>query len=111
VVPHIADLVPAGSAMQTAAAVTVTTKAVTERTTEAAAKMISITFANITRTGHGTRVGVLCAVPRGHMALASHSGSCEHSCGDQCSRQKFKLRHSMLPFDMSQQLLAPLYKW
>jgi hypothetical protein len=37
------------------------------------------------------------------MALASHSGSCEHGCNDPCSRQKFKLGHSAFPFDMKSQ--------
>ena len=52
---------------------------------------------NITRVGRDTRIGVRCELPRGYMALASHSGSCEHGCGDQCSRQKFKLSDSGSP--------------
>src|SRR5450631_348278 len=47
------------------------------------------TAVNITSGGGGARIGMLCAVPRGYMALASHSGSCEHGCGDQRGRQKF----------------------
>ena len=35
----------------------------------------------------GSRIS---AVLQGYMALASHSGSCD-GCGDQCSRQKFKI--------------------
>ena len=42
----------------------------------------------------GSRIG---AVPQSYMALASHSGSCERGCGDQCSRQKFKLSHLISP--------------
>src|SRR5712671_2671678 len=46
------------------------------------------------------------------MALASHGGSCERGCGDQCSRQKFKTGHSISPLDMkSQQRVASLWKW
>jgi hypothetical protein len=57
-------------------------------------------------------VNNLCWVPRGYLALASHSGSCEHGCGDQCSRQKFKLGHLISPLDVkSQQCVAPLCKW
>jgi hypothetical protein len=70
------------------------------------------TAVNITGGGGGARIGVLCAVPRGYMALASHSGSCENGCGDQCSRQKFKLSHLIYPLHMkSQRRVAPLWKW
>src|SRR4029077_20125287 len=48
--------------------------------------------------GGSARIGVLCE--RGYMARASHSGSCEHGCGDQCSRQKFKLSHLISPLHM-----------
>jgi hypothetical protein len=106
--PHIATPVSAESATQTAGAVI-------GKNTEAAAKVIAaktITSANMTRTGRGTRIAVLCEVPRGYIALASHGGRCEHGCGDQCNRQKFKLRHSISPFDIkSQQRLGPLCKW
>jgi len=47
--------------------------------------------------GGSARIGVLCEMPRGYMARESHSGSCEHGCGDQCSRQKFKLSHLISP--------------
>ena len=72
-------------------------------TTEAAAKVIAAkttTSANIMRSGRGTRIGVFWEVPRGYMALASHSRRCEHGCGDKCSRKKFTLSHSVFPFDM-----------
>jgi hypothetical protein len=70
------------------------------------------TAVNMTGGGRGARIGVLCAVPRGYMARASHSGSCEHGCGDQCSRQKFKLSHLISPLQMkSQRRVAPLWKW
>jgi hypothetical protein len=56
----------------------------------------------------GSRIS---AVLRGHMALASHSWSCD-GCGDQCSRQKFKTSHLISPLDMkSQQRVASLWKW
>src|SRR5258707_11145847 len=55
---------------------------------------------NITGGGGGARIGAPCAVPRGYMARASHSGSCERDCGDQCSRQKFKLSHLISPLHM-----------
>ena len=61
-----------------------------------------------TRAGRGTRIGVQREVPRVYLALASHSGSCKHGCGDQCSRQKFNLNHSISPLNTkSQQQLAP----
>jgi len=44
------------------------------------------TAVNMTGVGGGARIGVFCVVPRGYMALASHSGSCEHGCGNHCSR-------------------------
>jgi hypothetical protein len=34
------------------------------------------------------------------MALASHRGSCKRGGGDQCSRQKFELGHSISPLDL-----------
>lgn len=81
--PHITAPVLAGSA----GAVVVTAIAVTWSISEAAAKVI---------------------VLRSYMVLASHSGSCEHGCGDQCSRQTFKVCHSVFPFDMKRQpRLAP----
>jgi hypothetical protein len=58
---------------------------VTESITEAAAKVIAakaITSANMTRAGCGTRIGVFCEVPRGCLALASQSRSCEHGYSD-----------------------------
>ena len=109
--PHIAATVPSESATQTAGAVTVTTLADTGGTTERVAKVIAaktIASANITRAGRVTRIGVSCEVPRGYVALASHSRSCEHGCGDQCSRQKFKLSHSISPKANSVWLLL---KW
>jgi hypothetical protein len=46
------------------------------------------------------------------MALASHGGSGKRGGGNQRSRQKFKLGHTMSPLDMkSQRRLAPLWKW
>ena len=53
--------------------------------------------------GRDTRIGVQHEVPRGHMALASHSGSCKHGCGDQCRRQKVGLGHSSSPLDRKSQ--------
>src|SRR5258708_37733003 len=50
--------------------------------------------------GGGARIGAPCAVPRGSMARASQSGSCERACGDQCSRQKFKPSHLISPLHM-----------
>src|ERR1700726_481044 len=44
------------------------------------------TAVNITGGGGGARIGVQYEVPRGYMALASHSGSCEHGGSDQCRR-------------------------
>jgi hypothetical protein len=46
--------------------------------------------------GGSARIGVRCEMPRGYMVRASHSGSCEHGCGDQCSRQKFGFSHFVL---------------
>jgi hypothetical protein len=44
------------------------------------------TAVSITGGEGGARIGVFCEVPRGcHMALPSHSGSCERSGGDQRS--------------------------
>jgi len=51
-------------------------------------------------------------VPQSYMALASHGGSCERGRGDQCSRQKFKLSHSISPLDMKANSgWPPLRKW
>jgi hypothetical protein len=55
-------------------------------------------------------VNNLCGVPRGYVALASHSGSCEQGCGDQCSRQKFKLGHLISPLDMRANNVWLLYE-
>jgi hypothetical protein len=67
---------------------------------------IAETPVGITRAGRGRRMGV---VPQGYMVLASHRGSCERGCGEQCSRQKFKPGHSISPLDVkSQPRLAPL---
>ncbi len=58
--------------------------------------------------GGSARIGVLCEMPRGYMAGASHSRRCEHGCGDQCSRQKLKLSHLIFPLHMkSQRRVAP----
>jgi hypothetical protein len=54
----------------------------------------------------GARIGVLCAVPRGYMARASHSGSCEHVYGDQCGRQKFKSFNFSIAYEKSSRRLA-----
>ena len=40
------------------------------------------------------------------MARASHSGSCERGCGDQCSRQKFKFSHLISPLRVRYGLYA-----
>src|SRR5258707_9601613 len=62
--------------------------------------------------GGGARIGAPCAVPRGYMARASHSWSCERGCGDQSSRQKFKLSHLISLLHMKRQRrVAPLWKW
>src|ERR1700688_1999731 len=58
---------------------------------------------NIMSGGGSTRIGVLCEMPRGYMARASHSGRCEHGCGDQCSRQKCKLSHLISRLHMKSQ--------
>jgi hypothetical protein len=66
------------------------------------------TAVNITGCGGSACIGVLCDMPRDYMARASHSGSCEHGRGDQCSRQKFKLSHLISPLHMkSQRRVAP----
>src|SRR5258706_9449214 len=61
---------------------------------------------NITGGGGGARIGAPCTVPRGFMARASHSGSCERGCGDHCSRQKFKLSHLISPLRVRYSLYA-----
>ena len=61
-----------------------------------------------TRAGRGTRICVHREVPRVCVALASHSGSCKHGCGEQSSRQKLNFSHSSSPLNTkSQQHLAP----
>jgi len=73
---------------------------VTGSSTEVAAEVIAaktITSAIRTRVGRGTRIGAFGETPRGYMALASHGGSCEHGCCNQCSRQNFKLSNSVSP--------------
>ena len=52
--------------------------------------------ANIMGRVGNARICVHREMPRGYVARASHSGSCEHDCGDQCSRQKFGLSHFSL---------------
>ena len=52
--------------------------------------------ANIMGGVGNARICVHREMPRGYVARASHSGSCEHDCGDQCSRQKFGLSHFSL---------------
>jgi len=70
------------------------------------------TAVHITGGGGSARIGAPCAVPRGSMARASHSGSCQRGSGDQCSRQKFKLGHLISPFHMKATgVWAPLWKW
>jgi hypothetical protein len=65
-----------------------------------------------TRAGRDPRIGVQREVPRVYLALASHSGSCKHGCGDQCSRQKFNLSHSIYPLNTKgQRHLAPQGLW
>jgi hypothetical protein len=58
---------------------------------------------SITRDGRGIRIGLHCGARRGDAALPSHRGSCDHGCGDQRSRQKFRLGHSISPLDMKSQ--------
>jgi hypothetical protein len=58
---------------------------------------------DVTRGGRGAAISVRREVPRSDMVLASHSGSCEHGCSDQSSRQKFKLSHSISPREMRSQ--------
>jgi hypothetical protein len=66
----------------------------------------------IRRVERCVRIGGRRNVPRGDAALAGHGGSCEGGCGDQCSRQKLKLGHSISPLDVkSQQRSASLWKW
>ena len=65
-----------------------------------------MTLDTIARAGRDARIGVLYEVPRGYMAISSHSGSCDHGCGDQCCRQQFQLSHSSSPFVKSQYHLA-----
>jgi hypothetical protein len=67
------------------------------------------TAVNITGGGGGARIGLRCEVPRSYMARASHGGSCECGCRDQCSRQKSKLGHLVSPLDMKSQRRWLLY--
>jgi hypothetical protein len=60
---------------------------------------MAATLVSRTRAGRGTRIGVHREVPRVCLALASHSGSCKHGCGDQCSRQKLNFSHSSSPLN------------
>src|SRR5258708_12104462 len=67
--PHIATPVSVESATQTAGAAAI---AVTGNNTEAAAKVIAaktITSANMTRAGRGTRIAVLSQLPPGSTSL------------------------------------------
>ena len=60
----------------------------------------------------GARVGARGEVPLGYMALASHSRSCKHGCGDHCSRNKFTLGHSISPCGYEEpKVLAPPRRW
>jgi hypothetical protein len=68
--------------------------------------------ASIALEGGGPRIGAVCEVPGGYMALASHSGSCEHRCGDQRSRQNFSLSHFNFSVGYEKpMMLAPLWRW
>jgi hypothetical protein len=68
--------------------------------------------ASIALEGDGARIGAVCEVPGGYMALASHSGSCEHRCGDQRSRQNFSLSHFNFSVGYEKPtMLAPLRRW
>jgi len=40
------------------------------------------------------------------MALASHCGSCDHGCSDQCSRREIELGHRVSLLDESQRCAA-----
>src|ERR1700675_1022639 len=72
----------------------------------------TVPFASILGAWRGARIGVYCEVPRACTTLASHGGSHEHGCGDQCRRQRFQLGHSTSPFDTkSQQRWTSLRKW
>ena len=67
---------------------------------------------NIALVGRGTRAGALCEVPRGSVALASHSGSGKHGCGDQRSRQNFNLSHFNFSIGYEKPTTsAPLWRW
>jgi hypothetical protein len=68
-----------------------------------AGSRVAKTAVNVTRGGRGAAISVRREVSRSYMALASHSGSCEHGCSDQSSRQKFKLSHSISPQDIRSQ--------
>jgi hypothetical protein len=57
------------------------------------------TIVRKTRAGRGTRIGLQRELPRVYLVLASHGGSCKHSRGDQCSRQKFNLGHSIFSIE------------
>jgi hypothetical protein len=55
----------------------------------------AVTSVNIARVGRGGRSGVM---PRVHMSLASHCGSCDRGGCDQRSRQEFSCSHSISPW-------------
>src|ERR1700746_529378 len=62
--------------------------------------------------GSGARIGTHRDMSLGYMALASHGGSCEHGCGDHCSRNKFTLGHSISPCGYEEpKVLAPPRRW
>jgi hypothetical protein len=48
-------------------------------------------------------LGTLSNVTRPYMALASHSGKCEHPCSDQCCGQEFERSHRISPVDLTSQ--------
>ena len=48
-------------------------------------------------------VGSLSGVPRGYMALASHSRGCEHRSSDQSRGQELELSHRVSPLDHTSQ--------
>jgi hypothetical protein len=52
---------------------------------------------NIMGCGGNARIGVVYGIPRGYMARASRSGSCEHGYSDQRSQQKFGFSHFLSP--------------
>ena len=70
---------------------------------------------HVTRAGHGAVMraflSACCEVPRVRMVLSGQHRSCQHRCGDQCSRQKFKLCHSISPSDMKSHKAWLLLEW